>query len=96
VAAFEQWALAESVSVSTFFVERETDSKFTGNHQSVTVLPGIAFAEYEGQELVSVSPHVDDDTVTVRDHLGAIEARRSTTFKEEANAAVRLAVPGGD
>jgi len=97
VAAFEQWALSENVSVQSFFERTEKSSALSGEKQAVITLPSIAVAEYDGHELVGMAPHeTDDGTLSVREYLEAAEKRLERSLVEEANAASRLAVPGGD
>lgn len=97
VAAFQQWALTENVSVGRFFERREQSSALTGETTSVITLPEVTVAEYQGRELVGMAPHRDgEETVSVREYLDDVAGRHARDLSEEAAAASRLAVPNGD
>lgn len=75
VAECKNWALSNNVSVGFLFSTREVCSAVTGEAYTALSLPAMVLAEFEGRELVHVTPHRDGgDTVTVRDRLQAIES----------------------
>ncbi len=97
VAGFQQWALAENVSVQPFFERKSQSSSITGDEQTLITLPEITVAEYEGTELVGMAPHQSaGDTVTVQDYLDDVEMRRTQPLAEDDGASHQLSVPSDD
>ena len=97
VAGFQQWALAENVSVQPFFDRKEQSSSITGDEQTVITLPEITVAEYEGAELVGMAPHQSaGDTVSVQNYLDDVEMRRTRVLAEDDGASHQLRVPSDD
>jgi hypothetical protein len=85
---FANWAVANDRSLAPFFEEREQTCEFTGETDSVLVLPNVALAEYEGGELVHLTPHSDGDAkVTVEQRLDELTAAGTTPREEEPLAA---------
>lgn len=56
VAVFEAWARRNGWSLGGLFDRRELDSAITGEHTEVLVMPVMALAEYEGDDLRFVAP----------------------------------------
>jgi hypothetical protein len=74
VAAFREWADREGVSLDCAFENRAVTSQLTGEEHATLRLPKMAMAEYEGDEVLSVTPHERDGAVrTVRDRLTTLE-----------------------
>lgn len=97
IASFQQWALAENVSVQPFFEQKEKSSSITGDEQTVITLPEITVAEYEENELVGMAPHQSaGETVTVRDYLDDVEMRRTQDVTTETASPAQLSVPSDD
>jgi len=97
VAAFQQWALAENVSVQPFFERTERSSAMTGDEQTVITLPSITVAEREKAELVGMAPHRSEgEVVSVLDYLDELEHRRTGIDAETAMSSSRMAIPSDD
>lgn len=71
---FSEWARREGVRLAPFFDTRECHSSTTGERQTQLVLPALCLALYDGEELVGVVPHADEDgTVSIGDCLEYFE-----------------------
>lgn len=67
---FQQWALDENVSLTSFYRSRRVETMVTETEQTVISLPMMGLAEYADGTLVQVTPCTDDGTVKrVEDHL---------------------------
>lgn len=74
---FEAWAADEGVTLSSFYRTRTVERPLTDTSETVLSLPVMGLAEYEGGELVGVSPCTDDGAVRrVEDHLTDLGERR--------------------
>ena len=97
VAAFQQWALSENVSVQPFFETSTQSSAMTGEERTVISLPELTVAEYEGGELNGMAPHrADGDVVSVRDYVEEMELRLDGSHAETTTAESGLTVLSGD
>lgn len=85
IGRFREWANRNRVSLEPFFESRVTTSRITGEEYTTLHLPIIVLAEYENGDVVHVTPHEDDGSVTtVQDRLEHLEretfeAQRSGT-----------------
>jgi hypothetical protein len=85
---FANWAVDNDRSLAPFFEERDQTCEFTGEHDSVLVLPNVALAEYADGELVHLTPHTDGDAqVTVAQRLDELAVDGTTTREEDLLAA---------
>ncbi|MFB6178911.1 MAG: HTH domain-containing protein [Halorientalis sp.] len=97
IAAFQQWALSENVSVQPFFETKTRSSRITGEDRTVVTLPTLTVAEYEGAELVGMAPHRDDgEVVAAHEYVDAIGTRRTHTYVEEPTAERTVSAPSDD
>ncbi|ARS91895.1 hypothetical protein B1756_16320 [Natrarchaeobaculum aegyptiacum] len=71
--AFEAWAETTDRDLEPFFTRRHVESEITGEQHVRWRLPVLALAEFDGDELVHVTPcTVGDRTVDVFDRLEAL------------------------
>lgn len=56
VAVFSEWAERNDRSIEPFFERRTVDSELADEHYQAVVFPRMTLAEYEGQDLRSVTP----------------------------------------
>ncbi|MDY7081610.1 MAG: HTH domain-containing protein [Halobacteria archaeon] len=84
---FENWANEHGKSIRPCFDIREYDSSFTNEKRKVVVLPVMAIAGYEGDELKAVYPCFDgNEYLNVHDFLSMVEEGKfdiSETTEEE-------------
>lgn len=74
VAAFQRWADQAHRSLDPFFETRAVQSAYTDETYETLVLPAVALAEYEGDDLTFVAPSTAGETVTtVHDRLDALD-----------------------
>ncbi len=67
---FQQWALDENVSLTSFYRSRCVETMVSETEQTVISLPMMGLAEYADDNLVQLTPCTDDGTVKrVEDHL---------------------------
>jgi len=77
LAAFRAWAADSDRSLEPFFREEQHRSAFTGESYPTVLLPSVALAEFRGDDLAYLTPHVADGrTVSVADRLDALERDR--------------------
>ncbi|GAB3684770.1 hypothetical protein GCM10028857_14220 [Salinarchaeum chitinilyticum] len=70
---FERWADAAGVSLAPAFQTRETTSLASDRTVERLVTPSICLACYDGDQLVGVFPHTDDETThTVPEVIAAL------------------------
>jgi len=75
VSEFKQWALANNVSLSSFYQRRPVDSEAADETYDAVVLPVMGLAEYHDDELAHVAPCTDGDVVhTISDRLERLDA----------------------
>lgn len=84
ISEFRQWANRNEVSLDRFFENRERTSRLTGKEQTTLRLPGLAMAEYEGDELEAVTPHIREGSVrTVSDRLAMLSNGTEENSQQE-------------
>lgn len=72
---FRRWADRNGASLAPFFEQSQVTSDITGEEFTVVLFPVTTLAEFDGGDLVHVSPCSVDGTVrTVHDRLAAMEA----------------------
>jgi hypothetical protein len=76
IADFQQWALANNITLESFYQTHEQSSSITGEEHTTIVLPKMGLAEYHGTELQQVTPCTDGDVVqSVTDHIDDLHRR---------------------
>lgn len=74
LAAFGAWAEESGQSLEPFFRREQHRSALTGESYPAVLLPTVTLAEFRGDELVHVTPHVvDGRAVSVAERLDALE-----------------------
>jgi hypothetical protein len=81
VSRFRDWAARNGASLDGAFLNRETKSRLTGRTHTTLRLPSVAMAEYEGEEIRTVTPHRRDGTVKT------VQERVETLARETDRAA---------
>lgn len=72
VQRFREWVTARDATVPGAFERRETHT-LADEGCEVLTLPVLLLAEYRGEELVSVTPRIEDGALyTVADHVGSL------------------------
>lgn len=67
---FAAWAAETGRSLEPYFEEHEEHCEFTGESDSIVVLPALALAEYRDGDLAHLAPHTDGDArVTVEGRI---------------------------
>ncbi|GGN97565.1 MULTISPECIES: HTH domain-containing protein [Haloarcula] len=85
VAEFRQWALANNVSLESFYQTSEIESEVTGEAYEAMVLPIMGLAEYHDGELAHVAPCTDGDVVhTIIDRLERLENGEPPALEQSA------------
>lgn len=84
ISEFQQWALANNVSLESFSQRRQVDSEASDEPSAAIVLPVMGLAEYHGSELAHVAPCTDKDEVrTITDRLDRLEAGEQPSAPQE-------------
>lgn len=82
---FQQWA--DDHDATLVGVEKRDVGSLVDEPQRLTILPSVALAEYQDDELVGVTPHERDGALrTVADHLGALALDPSPWTERELAA----------
>lgn len=72
---FDEWSARTKLSVAPFFEVKNSYSAVTDESKTAIVYPLLALAEYDGTELVHVSPcRGSSENCSVEDHLNALAA----------------------
>lgn len=78
LAAFRGWAADTGRSLEPFFRTERHRSTLSGECYPVVVVPSVALAEFRGEELAFLTPHVADGRpVSVAGRLDALEGADS-------------------
>lgn len=84
ISEFQQWALANNVSLDSFSQRRPVDSEATDESREAIVLPVMGLAEYHGDELAHVAPCSDRDEVhTITERLERLAAGEQPSAPQE-------------
>lgn len=76
IADFERWAADNGATVGRFYDTRTVERGLTDEEYTVTSLPVMAMAEYDGEDLQCVTPHEVDGIVrSVEDRLDVLAER---------------------
>lgn len=93
--AFRAWAEHADVTLEPFFQTKDVEVSMTGQAYTVVDLPVMTVAEYEGENLIFVTPCADGDTLyTVHDRLEALATAGPDT-PTDVEAHPSPAIPGG-
>ncbi|MXR50144.1 hypothetical protein GRX03_00775 [Halovenus sp. WSH3] len=80
LAEFEAWADRNERDIGRFFRRERIDSAVTQTTREVTTLPTMALAEYEGEELVYLTPNEGETGAeSVLDRLDTLASEQAET-----------------
>lgn len=80
---FQQWAIQESVALTSAFNVEAVDCEITDETYRVLSLPCLCLAVYEDDELRGVYPHADGDTTRTISHC--LETLETSSQREYAD-----------
>lgn len=76
VAAFEEWAVDEGVSLDRFIQREQVHSQLRETTQTVIRFPAMTVAEYVDGNLACVTPYeTESGVVSVQDRLDTLEGQ---------------------
>lgn len=88
VADFKSWALANNVSLESFYQTQKIESEVREESYTAITLPVMGLAEYHDSELQHVAPCTEGDVVhTIMDRLERLENGEPSAIEEESTAA---------